>query len=161
MARRTLTQKQFNDLQSEWYGRLKDEGFDDIESGLDSPPLLKPHHRPMNAAIGKSFVTAEGDGRGREWEELLSDGGRWVDTFSSGRARYYLMARTIASQEYALRRLGTGTLAVRKRAAWAMHAVGTPMRDIARFLGVGLWVVDRTYIKEFRELILSALDAEG
>lgn len=129
----------FRAAQKKAYQELADEGFYDIESGLDSPPLLKPHHRPLNAAAaaaGRLYQSEDAGAQGSEWEQVLSTDDRWVDSANSDRGLYGHYAQLIAAQEYNLQRLGLFRRASEIRASWALHAQGMSEREIARNLGV-------------------------
>lgn len=156
-----MSTKEFREMQKEWYARLSDEGFYDIESGLDSPPMLKPvEHWSLNtiqAEAGRSMVLDGGPGRGREWEELISTQDRNVDYAKSHSARYTHFAQLIAAQEYALCRLGNDLKAQRTRAAWAMHALGYSERYIAKHIDATRYEI-RNYLAHLYAVILQAVD---
>jgi len=155
--------KKFYAEQRRWYKKLEEEGFYDIESGLDSPPMLKPvEYWPLNtiqAEAGRPMVHESGSGRGREWEELISTQDRNVDYAKSHSARYTHFAQLIASQEYALCRLGNDLKAQRTRAAWSMHALGYSERYIAQHIDASRYEI-RSYLAHLYEVILHAVDTD-
>ena len=136
----------FRKEQKLWYSKLTTEGFYDIESGLDSPPLLKPHHPTLQA------------------ENPGAD--TWLDSLSgpaiagSGKERYAHYAALIAAQEYALCRLGPFRHASETRASWALHAQGVSERDIARDLGIHRWDVEK-HVAQLYDIIVRAVAQEA
>lgn len=152
----------FKEEQRKAYAQLEAEGFNDIESGLDSPPLLKPHHRPLNSAAARAGHHLQNHKSPLEdqWTETLSVQDRWVDIANAGKARYAHHATLIAAQEYALCRLGTFRRASDIRASWALHAQGVSEREIARDLDIYRWDVEE-YIDFLTRMVISSVASEN
>ncbi len=137
---------EFRKEQKAWYSKLAKGGFYDIESGLDNPPLLKPHHTTLQAKqrLGEDV-----------WLDTLSE----PPTGGAGKERYAHYAALIAAQEYALCRLGPFRHASETRASWALHAQGVSERDIARDLGIHRWDVEK-YVAQLYDIIVRAVAQE-
>lgn len=135
----------FKAKQKAAYAQLEAEGFYDIESGLDSPPMLKPHQTTLQE------------------EPRRLGGDTWLDSFTeqpyhmgAGKERYSHFATLVAAQEYELCRLGPFRRASEVRASWALHAQGISERDIARALGIYRCVVE-DYVAELHDIVVEAV----
>jgi hypothetical protein len=152
--------------QRKWYNKLARQGFVDIENGYDSPPTLlssgggntaRFSMNAVQAASGRPMQQLDSYSRGSEWEELISDQDRNVDTRRSATGTYIHYAQLIAAQEYELQRLGKGRRASRNRTAWTLHAQGLSERAIARICETTRHEI-RSFIRHLEAVIRKALD---
>jgi hypothetical protein len=160
--------KEFYTLQKRWYKKLADEGFHDIEGGMDltctklmTNPGGNSTMMSLNAVHARSGRPMQehdlnGVAPGSQWESTISDQDITVAR-REPTGTYIHYAALIASQEYELRRLGEGREASRQRLAWGMHGAGASLREIASACECSVRKIC-SYVKELQDLIRLAID---
>jgi len=151
-------------LQREWYARLKDDGFFDIEGGVEGH-LLQGGPSSVSllsfANTSKSYgglKQPRGGGlRGRfyrEFSEVAADEEDLLNFSEGGKARYFHHASLLAAQA-----IREGRLPAELCYAWAFHSLGEGERVIADMLEVSRAKI-RKHLAVLRKNILRRLDNE-
>lgn len=140
--------KEMWDLQRAWYEKLKDEGFYDVEGGVEGHYL-----KGATPSMRLGFLKSELDrAPWRKVDEVIDDSHEIVDYVNSSKARYYHFAQLITSQ--AFRDLEDPEMCL----VWAFHAQGQGERAIAAALSIPRNRI-RKYIRVLQRSIEPALDA--
>ena len=149
--------RELRKLQKEWYGKLKDEGFYDIEGGVEGP-LLKGPTSTVSLHSLANKPSADGglknDRAPRAFDDVADDEGDSLNFLEGGKARYYHHAQMIATQAIRERRLSDERCWV-----WLLHAQGEGERTIAATLDISR-AKTRGHIAVLRENITIRLDNE-
>lgn len=149
--------KEVRKLQKEWYAKLKDEGFYDIEGGVEGH-LLKGTTSTVSLRSLANKQNAEqglkNDRAPREFDDVADADDDTLNFLEGGKARYYHHAEMIASQAIRERALSDERCWV-----WLFHAQGDGERTIAEALGLSRAKV-RKHIQVLRKNITIRLDNE-
>lgn len=146
-------------LQKEWYAKLKEDGFRDIEGGVEGPLLQGPTPSvQLGAALsvmGGRLARAKGMAGGKS-DDGTPKSDRWYDAavrehFDRGKASYYNYAQHAATLSFHTR------VHPHAKYAWSMHSDGLGENVIASELGISRPSV-RKYLVILREKIHFLLD---
>jgi hypothetical protein len=144
-------------LQKEWYAKLKDEGFYDIEGGVEGHLLKGPTNTVTLRSLANKGAIDHGlknDRAPREFDDVADDENELINYAEGGKARYFHHAMLVAAQA-----MEEGRLSDECCYAWALHATGEGERVIADLLEVPRSQI-RKHIKVLRENITIRLDNE-
>ncbi len=151
--------RDFNKLQKEWYAKLKDDGFEDIEGGTEGHLLRGPTPSfrlgaVANALGGRLSRTKRMAGRPGGSKEDNPD--HWLDhitaeTFDRGKSTYYSIAQKLATMSYLTK------LPTELKFAWSLHSDGEGEEVIAQELYIPRSRA-RRYLKRLRETIHVMID---
>jgi len=150
--------KDFKKLQREWYGKLADEGFVDIEDGLEDAEFLAGAGQVKSEPLW-SAKEALGASAAVEVHDALDACNPAVDFQSGYWASYYRMAMQVVSEAI---RDGVDP---KTTFVWTYLAEGIGDRSIIRAaLEVEGWHLTRYEVRklanQFKEKVISQLDAE-
>lgn len=149
--------REVKSLQKKWYKILEDEGFYDIEGGVEGHLLKGPTSTvSLKALANKRGAVGElkQDHVTREFADVADSEGDLVNYSEGGKARYYHHAALLAVQA-----IREGTIPDERCYAWAMHSQGDGERIIAEHLGVSRSQI-RKHIMVLRDNITERLDNE-
>jgi len=144
-------------LQKEWYAKLKDEGFYDIEGGVEGHLLKGSASTISLRSLANKSSARQGlknDRAPREFDEVADDEAEALNYLDGGKARYFHHADLIACQA-----IREGRLSDERCFAWVLHAQGDGERVIADLLGTSRAQI-RKHIAVLRENITTRLDNE-
>lgn len=147
----------FRKQQKDWYAKLKDEGFYDIEGGVEGHLLKGPTSTvTLRSLANKGDIEGglKNDRAPREFDEVADDDDELINFMDGGKARYFHHAMLIAVQA-----LREGRINDERCYAWTMHANGDGERVIADMLDVPRSQI-RKHIKVLRDNIMLRLDNE-
>jgi hypothetical protein len=147
----------FRKLQREWYAKLADDGFYDIEGGVEGHLLKGPTSTISLRSFANKQAIEQGlknDRAPREFDDvadMLNDELRFA---TGGKARYYHHAASLACQA-----ISEGVVSDEVCYAWQLHALGEGERAIATALEVSRAQI-RKHIAYLRHNINIRLAAE-
>lgn len=145
------TNRSFKALQKEWYGKLKDEGFKDVEGGVEghmlqgSPPSLQME--AVLTQVPSSMARAKGS---REATQHWLDR-ETRDYLIRGKDVYYHCAQRIALLSFRT------WLPAEVKFTWCMHSDGLGENVICSELSIPRSRA-RRYLAEMRENVQIMLD---
>lgn len=145
--------------QKKWYAKLAEEGFHDVEGGVEGHLLRGPTpSMQLGAALGQmtgrlarakqmmGSKSGTGTPKSDHWyDEVVRD------YFDKGKANYYSTAQRIAAISYVTKIIDM------KKFTWAMHSDGWGEPVIATELSIPRSRV-RKYLEELRERMDFLLD---
>ncbi|KPK49837.1 MAG: hypothetical protein AMS22_13105 [Thiotrichales bacterium SG8_50] len=149
--------KELRKLQREWYRKLADEGFYDVEGGVEGPLLKGPTSTvSLHSLANKPKIDGglKGDRAPREFDDVASDELDAINYLGGGKARYYHHAELIAVQAIRECRLSDERCWV-----WLLHSQSEGERTIAEALDISRSKI-RKHIAALRENISIRLDNE-
>jgi hypothetical protein len=156
--KRFFETRDFYKLQGEWYKKLKDAGFYDIEGGCEGHLLKGPNSTISLSSLAHKRTIEQGLGKGivqREFDDVADALNDDLAFFTGGKARYFHHALELATQAYQ-----EGILTDDICATWALHAQGEGERVIADLVEIPRSRV-RVYLATLRENIKIRIDNEG
>jgi len=149
--------KEVRKLQREWYAKLKDEGFYDVEGGVEGHLLKGPTSTvSLRSLANKSSVDhgLKNDRAPREFDEVADSEDDSLNFLEGGKARYYHHAALIACQA-----IREGRLSEERCWAWLLHSQGEGERTIGDILDIPRSRV-RKHVAVLRDNITIRLDNE-
>jgi hypothetical protein len=149
--------RDFRKLQKEWYGKLEEQGFYDIEGGVEGHLLKGPTSSVTLRSLANKCDADHGlknDRAPREFDDVADAEDEQLNFMEGGKARYYHHAMLIAVQA-----ISEGRISDERCYAWTLHANGDGERVIAELLEVPRSQI-RKHIKVLRENVLLRLDNE-
>lgn len=148
----------FRSLQKEWYKKLADSGFEDIEGGVEGH-LLK--QKTPTLQLGSALVELQGDDKrvligGNKKDPKSHE--RWLDAaireyYDKGKTEYYDKAQELATMVLQLRHP-----CLELKYAWSMHSDGYGEEVIADELEVSRSKI-RRYLYAMKEKLRGMLDS--
>lgn len=149
--------KELRKLQKEWYAKLADEGFYDIEGGVEGH-LLKGSTSTVTLRSLANKRSADGglknDRAPREFDEVADDEDEGLNFLEGGKARYFHHAALIAAQAIRER-----VVSDERAFTWTLHAQGEGERVIGELLDIPRSRI-RKHLRILRENITIRLDNE-
>jgi hypothetical protein len=149
--------RDFRKLQKEWYAKAADDGFYDIEGGVEGH-LLKG---PTSTVSLRSLANKRGADHGlksdrapREFDEVADSTNEDLLFNTGAKARYYHQAALITAQAFR-----EGSIEDVVCYAWQMHSEGDGERVIADTLELPRSLI-RKYIAQLRTNIHIRIDNE-
>ncbi len=149
--------KEVRKLQKEWYSKLKDEGFYDIEGGVEGHLLKGPTSTVTLYSLANKpnvYGGLKHDRAPRQFDEVADDEDESINFAVGGKARYFHHAAMIACQAIRERRIPD-----ERCWAWTFHSQGDGERMIADLLEIPRSRV-RKHLSVLRENISIRLDNE-
>ena len=151
--------RDFRKLQQEWYEKLGDTGFDDIEGGGEGHLLRGPTSTVSLSALANRGGVDQGlrdrtKRVRRRFDDIADSENELFDFHGGNKARYFHMAGLVASQQVARSRLPAEVLYT-----MILHARGMGSRAIAEILEQKRSKI-RSNLEKIRDIILLALDSE-
>ena len=144
-------------LQKQWYKKLKDEGFKDVEGGVEGH-LMSGAATTVSldywANLSNQQQGIKGDKVFRRFDAVADDEVDAINYSEGGKARYYHHASLIAAQAFR-----EGRISPERCYAWLFHSQGDGERVIADHLEVSRAKI-RKHIAVLRENIHIRLDNE-
>lgn len=147
--------KDFLKLQKEWYSKLSEEGFYDIEGGVEGHLLRGPNSSVSLRALANKKSSEQGlkqDFAPREFDEVADESNVDLLYTSGAKARYFHHAALLAAQAVA-----EGWLCDDTCWTWQLHAEGDGERVISDLLEIPRSKV-RKYLAHLRYNIFDRLD---
>jgi len=129
-----MSTKKFRELQAVWYEKLKDDGFYDIEGGVDGHLLKGPTSTISLRSFANKTAIEQGlknDRAPREFDDVADMLNEDLQFATGGKARYYHHAALLACQA-----ISEGVIPDEVCYAWQLHALGEGERAIADLLEV-------------------------
>jgi hypothetical protein len=126
--------KAFRKLQKEWYAKLEEDGFYDIEGGVDGHLLKGPTSTISLRSFANKTAIEQGlknDRAPREFDDVADALNDELLFATGGKARYYHHASLLACQA-----ISEGVIPDETCYAWQLHALGEGERSIAALLEV-------------------------
>ena len=153
--------KDFRKLQREWYQRLKDEGFHDIEGGMEGHLLQQ---RTPTLQLGAAISEVQGRLRGKFFarnDDKAEDPKRherWLDQalsnyYDKGKTEYYSKAQELATMVFHIRHAS-----IPLKIAWSMYSDGYGEEVIADELELGRSKV-RRYLYAMKDKLQEMIDS--
>ena len=149
--------KEVRSLTKEWYAKLKDEGFYDVEGGVEGHLLKGPTSTvSLRSLANKSNIDGglKNDRAPREFDEVADSEDNAINFMGGGKARYYHHAEMISAQA-----IREGRIPDERCWAWLLHSQGDGERVIADTLDIPRSRV-RKHVAVLRENIMARLDNE-
>lgn len=149
--------RELRKLQREWYSKLKEDGFYDIEGGVEGHLLKGPTSTvTLRSLANKTSVEGglKNDYAPREFDEVADSEDSAINFLEGGKARYYHHASLVAIQAIRECRLSD-----ERCWAWLLHAQGEGERTIADTLDLPRSRV-RKHVAALRDNIAIRLDNE-
>ncbi len=150
--------REFKKLQREWYQKLEDTGFYDVEGGVEGHLLRGSTSTSALSAVKRRVVRDRGRGfsqaAGRSFHEVVEAENELLDFYVGNKARYFHIASVLASQQVA-----KGLLPARVLYTMILHARGMGSRSIAEILDEKRSRI-RKDLEKIRDILLFALDSE-
>lgn len=143
--------------QKEWYAKLKDEGFYDIEGGVEGHLLKGSASTVSLRSLANKQSADQGlknDRAPREFDEVADDENELINYSEGGKARYYHHAELIVAQAYR-----EGRISEERCWTWALHAQGDGERVISELLDIPRSRI-RKHLRVLRDNITIRLDNE-
>jgi biotin operon repressor len=129
-----MSTREFRKLQAEWYQKLKDDGFYDIEGGVDGHLLKGPTSTISLRSFANKTAIEQGlknDRAPREFDDVADALNDELMFATGGKARYYHHASLLACQA-----ISEGLIPDEVCYAWQLHSLGEGERVIADLLEV-------------------------
>lgn len=142
-------------LQREWYAKLEDEGFYDIEGGVEGHLLKGPTSSVSLQGLANKKADDHGlkhDRAPRDFDDVADSANEDLDYANGAKARYFHMAALISAQAF---REG---YSAQMCYAWTLHAQGHGERQVAEMLDTSRAQI-RKHIKTLRDNILPRVDS--
>jgi hypothetical protein len=155
--------KDFKRLQKEWYQRLKDEGFHDIEGGMEGHLLQQ---RTPTLQLGAAMAEMQGKMRGKYFSTSAEAKTRedpkayekWLDQavsnyYDKGKTEYYSKAQELATMVFHIRHAS-----VPLKCAWSMYSDGYGEEAIAAEMQLGRSKI-RRYLYAMKDKLKEMIDS--
>jgi hypothetical protein len=148
---------EFQKLQKEWYAALEDDGFYDIEGGVDGHLLKGPTSTVTLRSLANKRSVDRGlknDRAPREFDDVADSLNSDLQFATGGKARYYHHAALIAAQAFREGRLEDDICYT-----WQLHALGEGERVISDLLDMPRSQI-RKHIAYLKHNIFIRLDTD-
>lgn len=149
--------KKFRDLKKEWYGKLSDRGFKDIEGGVEGHLLQGTSGTVSLRSLANKSAAHHGlknDNAPREFDEVADSKNVDLLFMGGGKARYFHHASELAAQAFR-----EGAIDELTCYSWQLHARGEGERSISNLTGVPRSQI-RKHLAWLRENIMLRIDNE-
>ena len=146
---------EFHKLQKQWYKKLADAEFYDIEGGVEGHLLRGPTSSTTLRALANKKSSEHGlkrDNAPREFDDVADTMNEDLQFATGGKARYYHHASLLACQA-----ISEGTIPDDVCFSWQLHALGEGERSISELLEIPRSRV-RKHIAYLRHNIFLRLD---
>lgn len=148
--------KELRALQKQWYAKLEDDGFFDIEGGVEGHLLKGPASRvSLRSLANKQANTGQhlkNDRAPRDFDEVADDENELINYAEGGKARYYHHAQLLVAQAFR-----EGRIMAERCWCWAIHAQGDGERVISDLTGAPRSRI-RKHLKVLRDNVLERID---
>ena len=151
-----MNKREFRKLQKAWYKKLEEDGFYDIEGGVEGHLLKGPTSTISLRSFANKTAIEQGlknDRAPREFDDVADAVIDELQFATGGKARYYHHAALLACQA-----ISEGTIPDEVCYAWQLHALGEGERAIATLLEVSRAQIRKhlAYLKHNIEIRLAA-----
>ena len=154
-GRKFYQNAEFRKQQKEWYAKLEEQGFYDIEGGCEGHLLKGPTSTVTLRSLANKAERDHGlknDRAPREFDDVADSENEDINFLEGGKARYYHHAQLLVAQAYR-----EGYLDAEVCHVWSLHSQGDGERQIAELLEIPRSRI-RKHLKVFRDHILKRID---